>query len=250
MSFLNVRWIILVLCTLIVTESSWGQNGVITYNRKQNWLNIMSKLPYLSQEEKDRMQLTWGKDENTGYDFLLTYNTSGYIYMRKEKEDNYGESWDDGEDDILIRNAESKTTRDIRILLGKKYLVEDDVPRYRWKILNELKEVAGYICMKAETRDTVNNIVVEAWFTDKIPVMLGPEGFSGLPGMILALDFNGDDVNIVATKVELKENLPTLPLPKKIKGKSITYKEYNTKKLKHIQLSVEGKRNPYWEVRY
>jgi GLPGLI family protein len=78
-----------------------------------------------------------------------------------------------------------------------------NIPKYKWKILNELKDIEGYVCMKAETKDTVNNVVIHAWFTDKIPVMSGPEGFSGLPGMILALDFNDDDVNIVATKVDM-----------------------------------------------
>jgi len=233
------------------TFISSGQEGTIVFNRKYHWVNIASKLPYLSQEEKDRIQLTWGNDtDNKGEDFLLTFNTDGSIYTKKETEENYGYSWGE-EDDIFIRNHKTKMTRDIRILLGKKYLIEDVIPKYKWKMLNELKEIAGYVCMKAETKDTINNISIYAWYTDKIPVMTGPEGFSGLPGMILALDFNTDDVNIMATKVELVTDKPViLPLPKKIKGKNILYEEYNSRKKKHIQLSVEGRRNPFWEVRY
>ena len=228
-----------------------SQSGTITFNRKYHWVNIASKIPYLSQEEKDRMKLTWGKDdENKGEDFLLTFNADGIVYAQIEKEDNYGYSWGQ-EDDIFIRDHKTKTTKDIRILLGKKYVVEDVIPKYKWKILNELKEVAGYVCMKAETKDTVNNIVIHAWFTDKIPEISGPEGFAGLPGMILALDFNDDDINIVATNVDLVSDKPViLPIPKKIKGKSIQYSEYNARKKKHIQLSVAGRRNPYWEMRY
>jgi GLPGLI family protein len=230
---------------------SSGQGGTITFNRKYHWVNIASKLPYLSQEERDRMKLTWGDDDDDkGDDFLLTYNAEGSIYTSKVNDDNYGYSWGE-EDDVFIRDHTTKTTRDIRILLGKKYLIEDVIPKYKWKILNELKDIAGYVCMKAETRDTISNILIHAWFTDKISVMSGPEGFSGLPGMILALDFNTDDVNIMATKVELlSDKTVALPLPKKIKGKNILYEEYNARKKKHIKLSVEGRRNPYWEVRY
>jgi len=228
-----------------------GQEGTIIFNRKYHWVNIASKLPYLSQEERDRIKLTWGNEtDNKGEDFVLTFNKDASVYNQKENDENYGYSWGE-EDDIFIRNHVTKTTKDIRILLGKKYVIEDAIPSYKWKILNELKDIAGYVCMKAETRDTVNNILIHAWFTDKIPVKSGPEGFSGLPGMILALDYNTDDVNIMATKVELVSDKPVvLPVPKKIKGKNILYEEYNARKKKHIKLSVEGRRNPFWEVRY
>lgn len=247
---MNNRLLILGFLITLVANAI-GQGGQITFNRKHHWTNIASKLPYLSQEEKDRIQLVWGKDdEYKGDNFILTFNQEGSVYTEKEKEENLGYSWSD-EDDIIIRDHLTKTTKDIRILLGKKYLIEDQIPRFKWKMLNELKEVAGYICMKAETMDTVNNVVVHAWFTDKIPVISGPEGYSGLPGMILALDYNIDDINIIATKVEIISDKPVvLPVPKKIKGKNILYKEYNARKKKHILLSVEGRRNPYWEVRY
>ena len=240
-------WLFFLLTNTLVS----GQEGTITFNRKYHWVNIVSKMPYLSLEEKDRIKLSWGNDsENKGEDFILTFNKEGSTYIRKEKTENYGYSWDE-EEDIFIRDHIGKKTKDIRILLGKKYIIEDDFPKFKWKILNELKDVEGYVCMKAETKDTVNNVIIHAWFTDKIPVMSGPEGFSGLPGMILALDFNDDDVNIVATKVDMAPQKPVvLPIPKKIKGKSILYAEFYSRKKKHINLSVQGRRNPYWDVRY
>ena len=240
-------WLFFLLTNTLVS----GQEGTITFNRKYHWVNIVSKMPYLSLEEKDRIKLTWGNDsENKGEDFILTFNKEGSTYIRKEKTENYGYSWDE-EEDIFIRDQKSKKTKDIRILLGKKYIIEDDIPKLKWKILNELKDIEGYVCMKAETKDTVNNVIIHAWFTDKIPVMSGPEGFSGLPGMILALDFNDDDVNIVVTKVDMAPQKPVvLPIPKKIKGKSILYAEFYSRKKKHINLSVQGRRNPYWDVRY
>jgi hypothetical protein len=40
-----------------------GQEGTITFNRKYHWVNIVTKMPFLSQEEKDRIKLTWGNEE-------------------------------------------------------------------------------------------------------------------------------------------------------------------------------------------
>jgi hypothetical protein len=34
------------------------------------------------------------------------------------------------------------------------------------------------------------------------------------------------------------------------KGKKILYDEYNSRKKKHIALSIAGRRNPFWDVRY
>jgi GLPGLI family protein len=247
---MNQKIILFVLLSFFVSKGH-SQGGSVTYNKKYYWVNVTSKMPYLSVEEKDRIQLTWGSDDqdNQGTDYLLTFNPSGSVYKIKEKEDNYGYSWGEDED-VFVRNYETRTTSDQRELLGKLYLIQEDIPRVKWKILNELKEVAGYVCMKAETRDTVYDIVITAWFTDKIKFSGGPEGYGGLPGTILELNYNNDDIHIVATKVELKEDNPPLPIPKKQKGKNISYQEYNSKKKKHITLSIAGRRNPFWDIRY
>ncbi|MGB4959765.1 MAG: hypothetical protein WBO36_09830, partial [Saprospiraceae bacterium] len=90
-----------------------AQSGTITFNRKYHWINIASKLPYLSKEEKDRMQLTWGKmGDNKGEDFLLTFNPEGSVYVAKEKTENYGYSWGE-EEDVFIRDFQNKKTKDI-----------------------------------------------------------------------------------------------------------------------------------------
>jgi GLPGLI family protein len=42
---------------------------------------------------------------------------------------------------------------DVIEMLGKTYIVEDSLKLPEWKILNDLKEVAGHICMKAQVED-------------------------------------------------------------------------------------------------
>lgn len=69
----------------------------------------------------------------------------------------------------------------------KKELVND------WTLVNEEKEINGYICYKATTLfvieygEKIFKHPVTAWFCPKIPYNFGPNGYSNLPGLILEL---------------------------------------------------------------
>jgi len=237
---------------LMIGISLLGQmpEGKITYNRKTDWISIMSKLPYISQEEVDRVTLTWGNEDNKGRNFDLSFknNKSVYTYGKEEKTDNTY-SW---KKDVLvlIRDYNSKNIKDLREDLGTKFLIEDDLPKTKWKILNEIKEVEGYLCMKAETTNELKDQTIHAWFTDAIPFSGGPEGYGGLPGIILELDINDGDAIITATKVDLETAVEKLPIPKKMKGKKTNQADHNSKLEKFIAQSIEGQKNPYWRIRY
>ena len=104
--------------------------------------------------------------------------------------------------------------------------------------------------MKAETVDTVKDNIIHAWFTDAIPVYGGPEGYSGLPGMILEISVNETDVVVTAVKVDLKGSKVDLPKPKRMKGKEITRTVLHSQMKEFIAERIEGRKNPYWEVRF
>ncbi|GLR17119.1 GLPGLI family protein [Portibacter lacus] len=246
-----MKQIITVFLVVIIAFSANAQkkSGTIEFDRKQDWIQIMSKLPYMTQEEIDRSRLTWGKNEGNGQPFILYFNENESLYTYKEEVSDYGYSWKK-DDYVVIRDYENKTIYDKIDFLGRTYILQEDAPRIKWKILNEIKEVAGYLCMKAETVDTVKGTKIHAWFSDEIPVYAGPEGFYGLPGMILGLDFNDGDVIVEATKVTFSDEVVELPIPKKMKGRKLTVAEMNTKAKKYIEESIEGRKNPYWQMRY
>ena len=235
---------------LLITSISYSQSsGIITYERKQFWINIMSKFPFATKERIERDMMAWGKDQGKySQKYKLYFKENNTLYIQDKDENNYGYSWKQ-DSYVLTRNHTDKTCKDLIGLLGKEYLIEEPMPKYKWKILNEIKEIQGYLCMKAETMDTVKNTKIVAWFTDKLPMQGGPEGLNGLPGMILAVEYNGDDAVVEAISIELKDDV-TIPYPKKMKGKLIPRNEYHIKYKKYIDESIEGKRNPYWQVRY
>ncbi|MEE9371895.1 MAG: GLPGLI family protein [Saprospiraceae bacterium] len=223
--------------------------GIIIYQRKTDWVSIMSRLPYMTQEEIDRNRLTWGKRSGRGrnYNLFVKGNKSLYTYGEFESESRWSRK---SEAYLLLRDHKSKKAKDVREILGKKYLVKDEIPKLKWKILNEIKEVEGYLCMKAETINKIKGQTVHAWFTDGINFFGGPEGYSGLPGMILELVINDGDVVVTATSVSLEETDVKLPVPKKMKGKEITFIDFDIIVKDFIDKSIEGERNPFWRIRY
>ncbi len=241
--------ILLLLISFSVFCQEGKQEGVVQYERTTFWVNIMSRLTYLSAEEKDRIKLTWGStDEGWKQKMTLAFNENQSLYAYGEE--NTEQGWSGRKETFfLTKNFAAEHSTDYIDMLGKTYIVDDTLHTPTWRILNQIKEVAGYICMKAETVDTVKNQKITAWFAQDIPVMAGPERYFGLPGLILELDINEGDVTIVASKVEFKKLTNEFNL-KKIKGKKISDAEYTKIIADFIKDSIKGERNPYWGLRY
>ena len=85
----------------------------------------------------------------------------------------------------IIRKIGSNKLTYIDAVVTDKYLYVDSVS-FKWKIGKEKMTVCGYPCRKATC--VFRGRKWEAWFTNKIPVSLGPWKFSGLPGLILRVN--------------------------------------------------------------
>ncbi len=154
-----------------------------------------------------------------------------------------------GQGGDLYRDLGAKHRIEQREWQGKNYLVEDTLKSRAWKITTEKRTIAGYDCVKATTtdtirmrtsmvigdvrsndstrtrRDTARAVPVVAWFTTNIPVSAGPGDYGGLPGMILCIEFNGDQRIITAKKVDLKTVKPKDIAPP-AKGEKMTNENY------------------------
>lgn len=242
--------ILIFLVTLSFKGFSQATEGKITYKYTIYWNKIYANLEFLSKAERDREILTWGNEDgySTKMTLFFTPKESLYTYAtEKESEETY--SW--RKDDYLIyRNFEEGRIKELQEMLGKTYLLEDDLIPYKWRVMNELKEIQGHLCMKAVTVDTVKKYTIEAWFAADMPVSVGPERLYGLPGVILGVDINNGDVVIEAEKIEVKSVAEELKLPKKMKGKEINIETYQALLQEHIKNSMISQRNPYWAMRF
>ncbi|MCB0574279.1 MAG: GLPGLI family protein, partial [Saprospiraceae bacterium] len=134
--------------------------------------------------------------------------------------------------------------------LGKTYVIEDTLIAPEWKILNDIKEVAGHVCMKAFLEDTLKQQKITAWFALDMPLSAGPERLCGLPGLILEVDVNDGAMLISADKIDLRKLDKELNMPKKLKGKRIKEAEYYALLKKHIEDRRKAEEPAFWGMRY
>ncbi|UPS92486.1 GLPGLI family protein [Bizionia sp. M204] len=92
---------------------------------------------------------------------------------------------------IFIRGLYYTSTQDSVKILNKNFSginfnILMPFNKESWKIMNETKQIGDFTCYKAESL----NSNITAWFTNKIPVSYGPNGLTGLPGLILEATIN------------------------------------------------------------
>ncbi len=236
---------------LFISINVFGQalHGEVIYAQTNSWTKIAAGLPYLNQEERDRIIMVWGKEEGYTERMKLVFNdtVSHYTYVLIDKDEE--STWSYKKEELQIyRNYLRNTIFDRVGILGKTYIVKDEIPKWKWKVLGEIKDVAGYVCMKAETTDTIKNQKITAWFTDKILIPAGPGFFGGLPGLILEININ-DGASIIVAETITLDSLQKINQPKS-KGKMINFETYKNLISTYIKDCIERRRNPYWDLRY
>ena len=126
-------------------------------------------------------------------------------------------------EDIFYSNMREGVVVEQRDLMGKQFLIEDELFIPTWKMTGETMDIAGYSCMKAEGR--IDSTEYVAWFAPQIPVSTGPLNMTGLPGLILSLESSTSDITFVASAVELGEGMGAgIVAPDK--GKSVSRKKF------------------------
>ncbi|MDR6560946.1 MULTISPECIES: GLPGLI family protein [unclassified Arcicella] len=244
---------LLIIALILSSVQLFAQTneGIVHYTRTTYWTKMNNQLSYLSKQEKERMTYMFaGKDDWKVYTTLyFNENESRYIDSDEKPEEDEGYAGRK-EEFSVNRNFAKNTMTDVFEMLGKTYIIEDSLQMPNWKILNDIKEVAGHICMKAMIEDPIKNQKIIAWFAQDIPINAGPERLWGLPGLILELDINDGTVTIIASKIEFKKLNQELALPKKLKGKKITEAEYKDMQIKFIKEKIKEERNPFWFLRY
>lgn len=170
------------------------------------------------------------------------------------------------------KNVKEKIYSVDKEFMGKEFLIKDALPQLVWKMESETKQVGGYTCYKATAMKPVEGsdfrnmrakdedkkdekkdekkqqstnfmdgfempkeVLITAWYTPEIPVNQGPEGYWGLPGLIL--EVNDGKTIILCSKVVMNtKEKAEIKAPKV--GKEVTQKEYDeivTAKMKEMQ---------------
>ncbi len=249
--------IIIAGLALITTSSSYKaiaqqtEQGYIKYTKSVNWSKMLASVDYISKERADKMAYMFGNETD--------WKTNAILYFSKN-ESKYEDIEDTNQPDMYSSKKQVFFMHH-NFLKGKMsyafpfnsktYIINDSLQTPAWKVLNDMKEVAGHICMNATYRDELRKQNIVAWFALDIPTNIGPERFIGLPGAILEVDINNGAMVIWAENIVYK-NLTNneLSIPSKVKGKNVSVSEYSEILKKHYEEQRKAERIPFGENRY
>jgi GLPGLI family protein len=227
--------------------------GVIRYLMTEDYVKEMAAVDYLSKQAIDRLAYMYGGNRGIYKSYsTLWFNPTQTKYEDSEERPGQDFSgWSYRKDEYTItRNFEKRTIHDYIDLLQKTYIIEDTLPVPKWRIMNDMKEILGHLCMNAVYYDSLKMQRVIGWYAMDIPVTGGPERFYGLPGLILEVDINNGAMVITADKIELKKLTTELDFPKKAKGKKIKEKDYVAILKKHIAEKRKLEQPSFYSIRY
>ncbi len=224
------------LCMFIICGLSINaqiiESGKITFERRTN---LYKKFPddrmksYIKDKDKIRIE-----------DFVLYFNDTASTFRPIYSEEADPLNWTTTKNTV-VQNANERNKLVVLGFAGQEVLVGDSMVPRQWKITENTRVIAGYKCRKAvyEKNDSTK---LYAWYCIEIVPSFGPEGFDGLPGMILGLATEDGGIIYFAKKVEViaptAENLIV-----ETKKKTIyTMPELKTKLEKDFANSPWGKR--------
>ena len=170
----------------------------------------------------------------------------------------------------FYKNVKEKTYVVDKEFMSKEFLVKDSLTNLKWKMEAETRVIGGYTCYKAtavkeasktdfrnfrpkkeeqpkkESDNTTEakktnfmdaiempkEIIITAWYTPEIPVNQGPEGYWGLPGLIL--EVSDGKTTILCSKVVLNPK-DKVEIKAVTKGKVVSQKEYDEIVIKKME---------------
>ena len=87
-------------------------------------------------------------------------------------------------------------------VLDSTYIIEEALDTIEWEIIQSTKYILGYNCKGATGELKGRKYII--WYTEDIPVSIGPWKFFGLPGLILEAKDNNDIFSFSAKSIDNK----------------------------------------------
>ncbi|KQB99411.1 GLPGLI family protein [Pedobacter sp. Hv1] len=227
----------LLLCTIqtvIAQNARFATQGVIQYEKRVNMYALIKKQintrnesymkPMFENYQKNQPQFKSLKS-------TLTFSKEQTLFKPIESDGPPNTMWGDDfgastQNNIIFTNTEVGTSISQKKVYEETYLVKDSTRKINWKITNEIRNIAGYDCRRANAV-IMDSVYVVAFYTDQIPISGGPESFTGLPGMILGVALPYEHVTWFATSV-LDQPVTDDKLKAPVKGKPVNNKQLIT----------------------
>lgn len=203
-----MKYLYQILLILIVSSQAFSQSvsGTANYSIKlaEDALNFPAILTFNGNNSKfqykNHKNNQWVRDEGEGF-FQVIYT------------DNIGE---------LVIKQENKKHLIIRSFCQKKPYILNDEVQISWKITKETRLIEGLFCKKATANFRGREYY--AWYCPEINTNVGPWKFNGLPGLILEVYDESNNVQIKLQSIKLQNNIELTV--NNLEGKLISQSEF------------------------
>lgn len=211
-----VLFVILSCSSLLGQYSNYGK---ITFERKTN---------LLKKYNDNRMKRFVNEENKIKIDkFELLFNDTSSVFRPIQVVDEGRMGW------LTTKNYYYQYLQEnsqfmILGLFGQNVYLKDSLPSRSWKITNSTRNISGYKCRKAlyEKNDSTR---IYAWYATELTTPIGPEGFCGLPGVILGLATEDGGIVYFAKSIEFVKPTQEELLPDVGKNKVFTLQQLQEK---------------------
>jgi len=247
---------LLLLLFTIVTFSQKKFEGKATYMSKRTM--DMSRFDKMSEQQKKQMKARFKNFLEKTY--TLSFNKSESSFKENVTLDapgTSGPSWgrSNGQGSIYKNLKDKQMIEDVE-QFSKRFRIVEEMEFPQWEMSGETKQIGQYLCYKAtmekvdrsidwggifsrrgsnakkkdstkvnQTKEAVKTQTITAWYTPQIPVSAGPEGYWGLPGLIL--EINAGRTTMLCTEIIINPE-DVVEIKKPSKGKEVSREEYDT----------------------
>jgi GLPGLI family protein len=238
----HILCIIFLVSLTTQTRAQYTFSGRIEYERKVNHHKLWDGDEWM-EKWKDKLPTFL-----VNY-FNLSFNMEQSRYEPGREMEAPKMTWGlpPGADNIVHRDYGKGNITAAKNIYEEHFLIRDAAQKHSWRILSEVRTIAGYKCRKAITR-ICDSVYVVAFYTDDIPVSGGPEQMGGLPGMILEIAVPRLYTTWVATKVEVV-SVKASELTAPEKGKPVTITQLSAKLQESMKdWGKRAQRQVWWGV--
>lgn len=123
------------------------------------------------------------------------------------------------------------------LFLKKHFSIYEDYPIFKWELQKGSKKILKYNCKKA--RITFRGRTYNVYYTEDIPISIGPWKFNGLPGLILSVEDEKGIYKWEASSIKYPLKVSDIDIKelykKRNKYSKLSFKEFDLKFINSIK---------------
>jgi GLPGLI family protein len=227
-------------------------SGQIVFERRENTYAILDR-EFIFNGNKDfedyakSYKAAHGQFKSS--EFMLSFNANESLYKSSVKNNERDFLTPYASSNVVYTSFANHFVKTEKIFFEKSYAIRDTLRRVKWRLTGETREIAGYLCRRANGL-TADSLYIVAFYTDQISPRGGPESFSGLPGMILGIAIPDEHVTWFATTVRSITEMPKVDFTPKFSGIPVNRNQFNFILQENSSIKEQTKRNNYIRKRF